>query len=370
MMHWDWLGLPPLRFLQLPSRHMLLSIDSPCTSYTSQPMTSALPYDEKFFARQSAGSLRSAKQLLPHIFKLTALSSVIDVGCGVGTWLSVCWDHGITDILGIDGHWVDPQALRIPQKCFQSADLTKPFPLKRTFDLALSLEVAEHLPPEAAETYVDTVARASPIILFSAAIPGQGGTDHQNEQWPEYWLNRFNKKGFVAFDILRKDVWNDEAIDWCYRQNILLLVSEEHLQSHPALHHALEKERLHTNILPLVHPLKLLEALNQNSNLQNSCNTFQSQLQDTRATLENERKKAVVLRENLQKEAVILRESLQHARANIIRLTAEKTALRLNLHSILSSQTYRCAVKARDRLRRIPVLYPLARSALRTFFPH
>ena len=63
-------------------------------------------------------------------------------------------------------------------------DLAQPLQIDRRFDLALSLEVAEHLPPECGSEFVQTLTDLSSVILFSAAIPFQGGTDHLNEQWP------------------------------------------------------------------------------------------------------------------------------------------------------------------------------------------
>ncbi len=295
--------------------------------------TSTTPYDADFFTRHRSDSRRSAQRLLQYVFRLVTPRSVVDIGCGVGTWLSVCWDHGITDILGIDGPWVDPQALYIPPRCFRCADLTVPLQLERTFDLVLSLEVAEHLPSEKAEIYVDTITRCGPVILFSAAIPGQGGIDHRNEQWPSYWLSLLTKRGFTAFDILRKYIWNDEAIEWWYRQNVLLIVSEEYLRSQPALHHALEAERIHTEVLPLVHPQKIKGILDEIASKKQDCAT--------------------------------LRAELQKAQMIAARFSTEKSVLQRNLSSILSSQTYRSAVVARERLQKIPVLYPLARSVLR-----
>ena len=65
---------------------------------------------------------------------------------------------------------------------FTAVDLRDSFAIGRTFDLAISLEVAEHPPEEFAEPLVERLVTAAPFVLFSAAIPEQGGIHHVNEQ--------------------------------------------------------------------------------------------------------------------------------------------------------------------------------------------
>jgi len=50
-----------------------------------------------------------------------------------------------------------------------------------------SLEVAEHLEPSSAGTIVQSLVSLSDVFLFSAAFPGQGRTNHINEQPHSYW---------------------------------------------------------------------------------------------------------------------------------------------------------------------------------------
>jgi SAM-dependent methyltransferase len=146
---------------------------------------------------------------------------VIDVGCGVGTWLSVFEEHGVQDILGIDGSTV-PELLYVDGSKYLSQDLKEPLIVGRKFDLVVCLEVAEHLPADRAENFVANLAALGDNVLFSAAIPFQGGTDHQNEQWPEFWIGLFDRSGFTVSDMLRPKIWADESVDFWYRQNVLL----------------------------------------------------------------------------------------------------------------------------------------------------
>src|SRR5438876_1062943 len=105
------------------------------------------PYIVNFFTELHEGSYRSAREIIPIVLELVQPRSVIDVGCGAGTWLSVCKEFGIEEIFGVDGDYVSEKILKIPKERFLSFDLKRPFHLGRQFDLVLSLEVAEHLPP-------------------------------------------------------------------------------------------------------------------------------------------------------------------------------------------------------------------------------
>jgi hypothetical protein len=217
------------------------------------------PYTEYFYKDQMEGARQSAQEIVPLVLALVQPRHVVDVGCGVGAWLSVFRDCGVEDVIGIDGEYVDKTMLQIPQEHFLAFDLKRPVWLGRQFDLVVSLEVAEHLPSESAEIFVDSLTRLGPIILFSAAIPFQGGTNHLNEQWPEYWAAYFQAHGYVAIDCIRKKVWTNEKVEWWYAQNILLFVQRDYVASHPLLQ--AEYEKTHSTQLSIVHPKKYLEAL-------------------------------------------------------------------------------------------------------------
>src|SRR5437016_3032113 len=123
-----------------------------------------LTYNRSFFTTQQTGSKRSAEVVVPLVMELLRPGSVADIGCGVGTWLAVFQAHGVKDILGVDGAYVDRRALHIPSGSFHPHDLTQPLPLNRTFDLAMSLEVGEHLPASSAGRLVDTLTGLAPVV--------------------------------------------------------------------------------------------------------------------------------------------------------------------------------------------------------------
>jgi SAM-dependent methyltransferase len=217
-------------------------------------------YTEDFFSYNEELSRQSASVMVPLILELVHARSVIDVGCGTGEWLSVFWENGIEDIWGIDGPYVNPNQLKIPRERFIPTNLEQPFRMDRKYELVVSLEVAEHLSRRSAHTFVGSLTELGPVVLFSAAIPHQGGVNHANEQWPEYWAKLFNRQGYIVIDALRKRVWSEEKVQWWYAQNTLLFVAREQLRDYPLL--SKEYEMYNTaSPLSIVHPKLFLEAL-------------------------------------------------------------------------------------------------------------
>jgi len=210
------------------------------------------PYNDDFFIQLQEGSQQSAEIIVPIIMEWIKPTNVIDIGCGDGTWLSVFRSHGVNQILGIDGSYIRPSMLQIPADFFLSMDLSQPILLDHTFELAVSLEVAEHLPKESAQRFVESLVRLSSVVLFSAAIPHQGGTHHVNEQWPSYWIKQFDDYGFVAVDALRERIWNHPKVEPWYAQNSLLFVQRDCLKHYPDLE--LASHQKSSQPLALVHP--------------------------------------------------------------------------------------------------------------------
>jgi SAM-dependent methyltransferase len=214
------------------------------------------PYTSHYYEALRQGARRSAGVVVPLVLQRLRPKSVVDVGCGQGTWLAVFVEQGVTDVCGVDGDYVDRQRMEIPAERFVPHNLTRPLRLARQFDLATSLEVAEHLPPESADLLVDSLVRLAPAVLFSAAAPHQGGEGHINEQWPAYWAERFAQHDFLPVDCLRRTLWSRDDVEWWYAQNTFLYLSRDMLAANPMLlaeHHACP------HALPLVHPRRYLE---------------------------------------------------------------------------------------------------------------
>jgi SAM-dependent methyltransferase len=187
---------------------------------------SSTSYDKAFYQSQSAGSRQSARVVIPIVSGLVKPASVLDVGCGVGTWLAEWISQGVSDVIGLDGDYVKRASLQIPADRFISTDLQQGFSLDRKFDLVSTVEVAEHLDAVNADRLVESLTSHGDVILFSAAIPGQGGEHHVNEQWPPYWIEKFNRAGFQVFDAIRPLIWDNPHVEPWYRQNIFLFAKE------------------------------------------------------------------------------------------------------------------------------------------------
>ena len=201
------------------------------------PAPNQLPvhYSSAFFAERAEGSHKSSEVVVPHILSRLPVQSVVDVGCGIGSWLATFAKYGVANIHGIDGGYVDRSLLRIPRSSFAEANLEEPITPTMRFDLAVCLEVAEHLPPSSAPILVKSLTGLSDVVLFSAAPPGQGGTNHVNEQWPDYWAMLFEARGYQAIDCIRSLTWDDPEIDWWYAQNTILYATPLAIATNPDL---------------------------------------------------------------------------------------------------------------------------------------
>jgi SAM-dependent methyltransferase len=192
----------------------------------------------------------AAERILGIVARHAAISAVLDVGCGLGDWLAAAAARGITRFRGLEGPWLDPSRLHIDPARVEIVDLEKDFSVNEQFDLVISLEVAEHLSADAADRFIANLTRHAPLVLFSAAIPFQGGHHHVNEQFLPYWLERFSRQGFGAIDAIRADIWDDARIPVWLRQNIMLFARDDVLNSNAALRALAENHKP----LSIVHP--------------------------------------------------------------------------------------------------------------------
>ena len=208
-------------------------------------------YEDIDYESWLAGSYEAAVVAVPRILEAVLPRSVADVGCGLGAWLAVFRENGVEDVLGFDGPWIDRSALRIAPGEFRVANLNDPVTSDRRFDLVMCLEVAHLLEPLYAGQLVDSLTSLGPVVVFSAGIPGQGGINHVNEQWPRYWADLFASQGYVATDPFRAGLWEEPDVKWWFAQNIVCYARPEALARLPSL----ERSRCRGGApLPLVHP--------------------------------------------------------------------------------------------------------------------
>lgn len=183
-------------------------------------------YGDAFFAAMGKQNY-SASRIIQALYDYVRPQSVLDVGCGTGSWLLAFSQAGATDIRGLDGDYVNRDLLAIDPQFFTAVELTEGFDLQRRYDLTVCMEVAEHLPFACAERLVGDLCRHANVALFSAALPLQGGTHHVNERWLEYWAILFASQGFAAYDIIRPRVAAEKDVQFYFRQNTIVFANAE-----------------------------------------------------------------------------------------------------------------------------------------------
>lgn len=187
---------------------------------------SRAPYSSGFFRFISSGKDAYKAVLFP-IMAAVKPKTVVDLGAGSGTWLAAAKEMGASRVLGLDGEWAITEHLQIGRHEFQAVDFEVDLPDVGRFDLAICLEVLEHISAEAGRRAVHWLCQRADVVLFSAAIPGQGGEHHINEVWQSSWAAKFISCGFRAYDIIRPLIWQNAAIPWWYRQNTIVYAKPE-----------------------------------------------------------------------------------------------------------------------------------------------
>lgn len=209
-------------------------------------------YTQKFYDKYFEGSYSSAKEVINFISTFTQPKTIIDFGCGAGTWLMASKEILSSKILGIDQHKYSDIRMLIEEEEYISLDLTNPIQIEQKFDLAISVEVAEHLDEKYADVFVETLCNHSDTILFSAAVPLQGGRNHINERPCTYWAQKFAQKGFDLIDCIRPSIWDNNNVEAWYKNNIVLYVNRER--------NMLTNVPIKSNPIDIIHP-KLLERI-------------------------------------------------------------------------------------------------------------
>lgn len=187
----------------------------------------------KYIFEESIHNLDAPNEIVPIIMDLINPKSVIDIGCGIGTFLYCFKKFGTKKILGVDGKWVNKSLLDkyLSPDEFLEFDIECPFEINEKFDLVVSLEVAEHLCAESADIFINNLISCGNVVLFSAAIPLQGGQNHVNEQWLDYWEEKFNNYNFVVHDVLKPLLWNNPKVFCWYKQNMVIFAHKDFILS-------------------------------------------------------------------------------------------------------------------------------------------
>lgn len=201
----------------------------------------------------------SARIIVPMLFEAIHPQSVIDIGCGIGVWLNEFKKCGAKTIQGVDGKWVLDgweKDLLIKKENIEIFDFEdKKGSLKciqnQKYDMAVCLEMAEHVSKVKADFVIKTLTDAADVIYFSAATPNSGGMHHVNEQWQSYWIQKFAKKGFEVIDYIRPQVWNNNQVCYFYAEESFVFIKREKMHLFPLL----ESAHNNTCMFNVVHPI-------------------------------------------------------------------------------------------------------------------
>lgn len=188
-------------------------------------------YNDAYYASDvEEPAARSSREMADSIVADFAPRSVVDVGCGTGALLETLRARGC-ETFGLEYATAGLEYCRRRGLDVARFDLEsrRGLHLERTFDVAISMEVAEHLPANAADRFVSLLTQLGRrAIVFTAATPGQGGIDHVNEQPHAYWIAKFLARGF-EIDTARSDRWrrawmaSPHVADW-YAANLMIFV--------------------------------------------------------------------------------------------------------------------------------------------------
>lgn len=199
----------------------------------------------------------AARIIVPLIMEIINPKSVVDLGCAIGVWLNYFKNNGVENVLGIDGGNIPSNLSYLNKKEFIEIDIEKMPSITQKYDLAMSLEVAEHLSQKSAEQFVDNLTSLSDIVMFSAAIPYQSGEAHINEQWQSYWASKFLERDYIIVDCLRAKLWKKKSA--IYAQNMFIYIKQNRLKDYPMLEAEWKKNQ--NPILDIVHPKVYLPAI-------------------------------------------------------------------------------------------------------------
>lgn len=185
-------------------------------------------YTKKYIEGETRITAPSVSHVVDTLMDVFSPSSVVDLGCAQGNYLLNFAERGV-DIFGYEGSSHAVKNALIPPDKITRQDLTKPFTAPRQYDLAMSFEVGEHLPKSAAETFVKNIIHFSNAIAYTAAHPGQGGTDHVNEQPQAYWIGIFRKHGYEYDERTSKrlkSLFEEQNCAWWLAKNIMVFRAE------------------------------------------------------------------------------------------------------------------------------------------------
>jgi SAM-dependent methyltransferase len=190
-------------------------------------------YDKRYFELIDSLAGRSAEVIAESVRTEFTPRSVLDVGCGTGAILAILQSWGICSH-GLEQSEAALEVCQTRGLDVRKFDLERDELAKEDADVVVSLEVAEHLPEAIVDRYVEILCQGN-VVVMTAAQPGQGGTDHVNEQPHSYWISKFADRGFAYHEKLTEKLrsdWQNQGVATFYAQNLMVFYDDSAEQSH------------------------------------------------------------------------------------------------------------------------------------------
>jgi len=219
--------------LPLELRQKIWSSNNPLTNILSSLKKLLLTtakhddlYDDEYYRLVVEGPmLQSALIIANSIKREFSPMTLIDVGCGTGVLLMELKKQDV-QVMGLEYStsalkYCQARGLNVVKFDLESDETVT----TGMVDVCVSTEVAEHLPSTSAEKYVDLLTQISSTVVMTAAPPGQGGTDHVNEQPNEYWVEKFHHRKFYfdhALTLKFRQEWKKENVVSWYYENVMV----------------------------------------------------------------------------------------------------------------------------------------------------
>ena len=185
-----------------------------------------MKYSKAFYDSVTSRAALAADMASEHLCRAINFRSIIDIGCGEGIWLKTFAEKSsAAELVAVDlpgSTFKGLASIKSKIECI-ATDLANTTQLpNRIFDLVICVEVIEHVSKEYMVALLDYVTKHSIFLLFSGAVPGQGGTHHVNEQPMTYWHKQLASRGFVQMDIVRPLLMQQNGVPFYYQNNVFL----------------------------------------------------------------------------------------------------------------------------------------------------
>jgi hypothetical protein len=175
-------------------------------------------YTPKFFEKRTTKMRKWECPIGKWLAQELQITSMVDFGCAVGSFLEGALKGGVKRIRGYE-YAYDSALPYIPAHIkphISFGDAGKPIDCGK-FDLAMSIEVAEHLLPEQSDTFVANLTNAGEkYVILTAAPPTQDGYYHLNLQPYEFWIDKIEARGWK----LRTDLADKAKAAWASVPNV------------------------------------------------------------------------------------------------------------------------------------------------------